>query len=501
MSTTATTESRALRIETHGVDVIDEDQRKGRPRSLFWPWCSANMGVLFVSWGAYILDFGLSLTQALVITVVGVVASFALVGWAALAGQKGSAPTLVLSRAAFGTHGNIVPGIVSYLLLIGWEIFGASMAVFAAGSVAEHLAPGTEQTAQVVALVVVTGTVVTLGILGFEAIMKVQKWFSIATLVMTAGYILLTLHHIDLATAGARPAGPPSAVIGAAVMILAGFGVGWTNCAADYSRYLPRTASRAGIAGWTTFGGSLPVIILVVYGTFLCASNSELIPAVADNPIGPLLNLLPNWFLIPFGLVAVAGMVSGVIIDIYSSGLTLVALGVPIKRWSGCAIDGVIMVLGTIGVVWLAPDFLTPFMGFLITLGVPLAAWSGVFLADLVLRRRRYDEVKLFDPGVAGGYGRVRPVPLLIMVVSSIIGFGLVTNQNASWLSWQGYLLDLGLGGREGPWQYANIGILVSLVLSFVAYLLLCRGTVRRQEATPAPELPKAELIRPGLVD
>ena len=36
-------------------------------------------------------------------------------------------------------------------------------------------------------------------------------------------------------------------------------------------------------------------------------------------------------------------------------------------------------------------------MAFLIILGVPMAAWCGIFLADLLLRRRDYDERKLFD--------------------------------------------------------------------------------------------------------
>ena len=56
------------------------------------------------------------------------------------------------------------------------------------------------------------------------------------------------------------------------------------------------------------------------------------------------------------------------------------------------AIDGVLMVLGTIYIVWVADSFLGLFMAFLIILGVPMAAWCGIFLADLLLRRRDYDE-------------------------------------------------------------------------------------------------------------
>ena len=108
-------------IETNGINVIAESERKGSSAGLFWPWCASNISVLAVSYGAFVLGFGIGLTQALVATVVGVVVSFFLVGLVSIAGKRGSAPTLVLSRAAFGRVGNGLPGLVSYLLLVGWE--------------------------------------------------------------------------------------------------------------------------------------------------------------------------------------------------------------------------------------------------------------------------------------------------------------------------------------------------------------------------------------------
>ena len=39
----------------------------------------------------------------------------------ALAGKRGSAPTMVLSRAAFGVRGNALPAGLSYVLLVGWD--------------------------------------------------------------------------------------------------------------------------------------------------------------------------------------------------------------------------------------------------------------------------------------------------------------------------------------------------------------------------------------------
>ena len=64
---------------------------------------------------------------------------------------------------------------------------------------------------------------------------------------------------------------------------------------------------------------------------------------------------------------------------------------------AAAAIDGVILTLGTIWVVFFAQSFLGPFQSFLITLGVPLASWAGILIADILVRRKDYDEAALKD--------------------------------------------------------------------------------------------------------
>ena len=305
--------------------------------------------------------------------------------------------------------------------------------------------------------------------------------------VLTIAFVVLSTSHVDVATIAAVPAGSTQAVIGASVFVLTGFGLGWVNAAADYSRYLPRTTSGAAVAGWTTFGASVAPVVLVVYGLLLAGSSPDLNTAVAADPVGALADLLPTWFLVPFVVVAVLGLVGGAAMDIYSSGLSLLAVGVRLPRFAAALVDGVLMILGTIYVVFLANDFIGQFMGFLITLGVPIAAWCGVMLADVALRRRPYDEVDLFTP--AGRYRAVRTAAVVTLAVATAIGWGLVTNASAGWLSWQGYLLGpLGLGGRDGAWAYANVGVLAALVIGFVVTLVLSRGAVRTQESQPALE-------------
>ena len=471
-----------LAVETVGLDVIAEADRKGKPADLFMPWFAANISVLGISWGAWVLGFGLSLVQALLISVVGLTLSFLLCGLVAIAGKRGSAPTLVLSRAAFGYHGNRVSALISWILTVGWETFLAIMAVQATATVMGALGFSNHLLAQIAALILVVVLAAGSGILGFDTIMKVQTWITWATAALTLVYLVLVADKINVSVLAARPAASSTAVLGAGCMLAVGFGFGWVNAAADYSRYLPRNASTRGVVGWTTFGASLPVLVLVCFGVLLVGSSgAELSQKIGDDPIGALTTLLPTWFLIPFALVAILGLVGGIVMDIYSSGLSLLATGVPVSRPVATAIDGTIMTLGTIVVVFFADSFLTPFTAFLTTLGVVIAAWAGVMLADIALRHKEYDDVDLFSP--AGRYGSVNWGAMASLVIASFVGWGLVVNTGASWLSWQGYLLGpLGLGGRQGSWAGANLGILLALVIGFAGYWISSAKRVRRQE-------------------
>ncbi|HEX3589200.1 MAG TPA: cytosine permease [Pseudonocardiaceae bacterium] len=477
-------QQRAFQVEANGINVIADEERKGRPAQLFWPWFGANVSVLGLSYGSFVLAFGIGFWQALIAGLVGIVVSFLLCGFIAVAGKRGSAPTMVLGRAAFGVNGNRFPSVISWLLTVGWETVLTVLATLATATVFGRLGWGGGTSTKIVALIVVTTLVIAGGVLGFTLIMRLQTVITIVTAILTVIYIIFVAHRIHWATVAAIPSGSAQNVIGALVFIMTGFGLGWVNAAADYSRYLPRRTSGRSVVGWTTFGSSVAPIVLLVFGLLLAGSSKDLNQAIAADPIGALASILPTWYLVPFAIVAVLGLVGGAVLDIYSSGLALLTVGLKAPRYAAALVDGTIMVLGTIYVVFFAGNFLGQFEGFLVTLGTPIAAWCGIMLADIALRRRDYAERDLFTS--TGRYGSVRWLPVGVIVVATALGWGLVTNAAAGWLTWQGYLLGpFGLGGRTGAWAFANLGVLVALVIGFVVTIAFDRARVRAQEALP----------------
>ncbi len=468
------------RIEMNGMNVVAESERTGKASDLFWPWFAANVSVFGLSYGAYILGFGISFWQATVVGLLGVIISFAFCGVVAIAGKRGSAPTMALSRAPFGVNGNKLPGVVSWLLSIGWETVLTILAVLATATIFERLGWSSGTATKLIAALVVSALIVTFAVMGYHKIMRLQSILTWLTGILTVVYIAMTIDEIDWAAVQAIPGGSMTAVIGAFVFVLSGFGLGWINIASDWSRYLPRDTPGSKVVFWNTLGAALAPVVLVVFGLLLVGSDAALGEAIGGDPIGALSSLLPTWMLVPFLVVAVGGLLSGAVLGIYSSGLTLLSLGVKLPRPAAAAIDGTLLTLGTLYVVFVAEDFFGPFQGFLITLGVPMAAWAGIMMADILLRKRDYDDAALFD--ARGRYRSVNWTGVLLMVAATVIGWGLVVNTYAGWLEWQGYLMGL-LGGKEGDWAYANVGVLVSLVIGFVGWLVLGKGIVREQEA------------------
>jgi purine-cytosine permease-like protein len=469
-----------MNLEVNGTNVISESERTGKASSLFWPWCGANVSLLALSYGSFFLGFGISFWQATAAAFIGTILSFLLVGFSSLAGKRSNAPTMVLSRAAFGIKGNIVPGLLSYLVFVGWETVLVSLATLATGTILVRLGSFDRDVAMVLGFVIAAALTIYGGVLGHGVIMRLQKYLTIITVAATLLYIFLTVDSVNWSAVSEIPSGNLQGFIGALIFGITGIGLGWVNSAADYSRYLPRTTSSRSVVGWTVLGASIVPIGLVSYGALLAGSDPKLSEAIAMDPIGALTTLLPTWYLAIFALIAIFGLVGGAILDLYSSGLTLISVGLPVKRHVAASIDGSVMLIGTIYIVWIADNFFYPFQGFLITLGVPIATWSAIFVTDVLLRKRAYDETDLYR--LEGRYGIWNLKSLALMAIGSIIGWGFVTNSFASWLSWQGYFLGL-IGGKEGGWAFANVGVLFALAIGALGHYAVAKKTIARQES------------------
>ncbi|MFD3418954.1 purine-cytosine permease family protein [Streptomyces decoyicus] len=456
-------------VERNGIDPVPDAERHGTPRSLFWPWAASGLSLLSIAYGVYLMGLGLSPWQTIVTGALGYVLSFLLVGLISVAGARTGAPTMAIGRASFGTQGNKLPTVFSYVSNVGWETVLVALSSLGGSAILARVAPGTfaradgetpTTAAQALCFVVTAVSVVVVGIFGHALIMKVQKYLTGAITALTVVYMVLMADRIDPSALGNGPSGSLGTCIGGVVFAMTLLGLGWVNCGADYSRYLPRTSSGRAVTWWTTLGGVLPPLALLVFGVLLNAGDPKLARAAAADPVGALAAELPTWFLVPYLLAAIGGFASGAIMDIYSSGLSMLALGIPVRRHLAVLVDGALMAFGGWYVLFVSPSFFATFQAFLSVIGVAMAAWTAVFLVEQW--RRRHTGFELTSVRALGWPA------VLSLAVATAVGLGLITSGDPHIARAVGFLLTD--GAARGTLGAMNLGVVVALAVAAALY-------------------------------
>ncbi|MGZ2357373.1 cytosine permease [Streptomyces sp. 372A] len=389
-------------METRGLDPVPDEERTGRVRALFPTWATANMTVLLLTVGAGLVVLnGLNFWQVLVAAVVAPLISFGLVGFVSLAGKRGGAPGMALSRAVFGVRGNLAPGALIWVARWGWETMNAVTGAYALLTVGEVLFGVRSTPALIMAtLLAFVAASFLLSGLGLRALRVCCTWSAY----LFGAFSLLVLAHLAVAVPWRavldRPAGPVPMVIAGIGTLTAG-GISWAPSGPDFARYLPRSApGRAMVAA--TVGGALVVLVpLVVMGAVMAVRTPEL--ALTRDPVSFIGVLLPTWLSAPYLAVAVTGMVLINALSMYSAGFTAQTLGFTVPRaWAVGVNAAISLFLGAL-LMMVAGSFIDAFVSFLRLLAVTFSAWIGVFATDM-LRGRAYDPVALVDTDRGSAY-------------------------------------------------------------------------------------------------
>ena len=94
------------------------------------------------------------------------------------------------------------------------------------------------------------------------------------------------------------------------------------------------------------------------------------------------------WFFVPFSIVIVISLVSAAITGMYSSGLALMAVGVPLRRSVTTAFNAVIIAAGAFYLLFISTSFLATFQSFLSLIAVMMGTMGGIQLVDFIRQRR-----------------------------------------------------------------------------------------------------------------
>ncbi|MDA8354763.1 MAG: cytosine permease [Actinomycetota bacterium] len=380
----ALTADEVFRIERRGIDYVPESERWATPRSLFGMWAGAITNFEIFIYGAILMAFfGVTFYQAVVLIVVGNL-SYLLLGLTSLQGPDAGTTTFTVNRAAYGPNGGRVMAFFNWLTQVGFETEGLALVVLAGIALAAKAGFAAGTPAKIVLIVLAAGIQLLLPLFGHGTILKVLKWLAIPFVALFVILAVLTAGKVHLH--GVHPgAGWAEWMAGLAFVIVLS-GLGWTENGNDYSRYIPRQASKASIVGWVFAGTFIPSVLLMTLG----AAVGTYVPTLATkNPMPALPHVFAAWFLIPFLIVAVIQLFSINSLDLYSSGVTLQALGLRLKRWQAVLVDTVIAG-GLTAYAIFSSSFTTLLTDFVDCVIVWIAPWTAIFLVDWLMRRRRY---------------------------------------------------------------------------------------------------------------
>ena len=392
----------AFKIEQHGIDFIPESERWATPKDIFGMWAGASVQIEYFIYGAILMTFGLTFAQVIVVIVLGNLSYF-LLGLCSLQGPQTGTAVFAINRAPFGPNGSRPISLFNWVTQIGFEVEGLILIVGAALvlMIKAGFLPG--DPAKVVLVILAVAIQAILPLLGHAAIVKTLRLLIVPFVILFGVMLAFAIPHAHLHVV--KTSGDWQAFTEALAFTIALSGLGWAECGNDYTRYCPANTSKKGIVGWVFLGTAVPEILIMtlgaVVGTFVLSIGTGaggFLPFAHQSAI-------PSWFVVIFLLFAVVQLFGINSLDMYSSGVTMQAIGIPVKRYQAVLIDCVIALGVTMWAIFSGSftEYLSDFVDLVI---IWIAPWCAIFLVDWAMRRFTYVPSELQKTGRNSLYWR-----------------------------------------------------------------------------------------------
>lgn len=386
-------------IETHGVDFIPAAERHGHPRELFALWATpAVSSYLAIISGAALIAWGLEIWQAVAVTLIGGLFSYA-TGIVAVTGPRSGTPSQVVTRAMYGVRGNRVAIAVNgWFVSVCYIAIGWSAAATTGFALVERAGIEATTPVKIAVIAVIAALTVLLAVYGQATITKLYGPLSIVLAVVFLAVGAYVFLGADYSFRQPEPLTGTAlwATLIAGVTLIAAGPLSYT-ISSDFARYLPEQTRPASVVHYTALGFMLPAAIVGAVGVFAAATVDMSDPEVGLKSFGP------EWLHLVFLVAVIVGVMANNTLTTYSAGLALQAVGVRVSRPVAVLITGVIAFVGTTYSL-IGHDFLgsvARMLALMVTLVGPIMT---VYMADIFMRRNNYDGLELSDESPTSKY-------------------------------------------------------------------------------------------------
>lgn len=402
-------DTEAFRVEQRGIDFVSHGERWARPRDIASLWAGVSTNVQYFVYGAILPVFGLPLWTSIAVVLIGNL-SYLLLAVASLQGPVAGTTTFTISRASFGVRGSRVMSFSNWITQLGFETEGLLLIVGAVVTLFTMAGVHVTSALKISVIVCATALMVVLPLFGHATMVRVLRWL-IAPFI--AAYAVLTFFisgHVTTAVVSGQATDWQTLSLALAFSFTLA-GLSWTENGNDYTRYLPANAKKSSVVGWLFAATAIPQVLTMLVGFFTVAAfpmNSDWLSA---NPFNAFLtshhataqHVVPAWFVVAFLAMAITQLFAINSLDLYSSGVSLQAMGLRLRRYQAVLLDGLIAGTLTTWVTFASTfaDFMRTFVGVVI---IWITPWLAIYLTDWLLRRQRYDVAALQDTAPTGRY-------------------------------------------------------------------------------------------------
>jgi nucleobase:cation symporter-1, NCS1 family len=248
-------------IEVHSIDWIPESERHGKPWLQSMLWFLGNFQYFTIPIGFVGPSLGLSLGWSILAGVAGIAFGTLFMAFHATQGPVFGLPQMIQSRAQLGYRGVIVALVATLFTYMAFNV--ADQVLMASGL---HDAFGWSAGAVAIITAVVAAA---LAIFGYDWVHRVFRFLLVVSLPC---YAIISVAIFAGGAGGHAPQHPGGFLFTAFMTqfsVAAAYNITYAPYVSDYSRYMPKSTSPAGIIAAVFFGASGSAVWLIALGAWM----------------------------------------------------------------------------------------------------------------------------------------------------------------------------------------------------------------------------------------
>lgn len=402
--------------EQFGRDSISPTPQNERSMTLFSTftlWLAANVVITSIMTGMLFVP-DLSIQNAMLAILIGSAIGAVPLILTGLIGTRTGLPTMVVARAAFGQKGAILPALVNTLVLIGWSWIQAYMAGLSLNYAIEY----TTGYSNIDLFVILTELlVVAITIYGHRGVESIEKWVSIAMLVLSAIVFAKLFSAYEVSSLIEMEISENPAITGIiAFDIVVATAFSWMSSVCDFNRHCRSEKSSL----WGTYLGYL-LASLIAMGLGAVVSGFSIVNNM-EQTYDPTVLLAEYGFGLVAAIVVFLSVLSTNVMALYSATMSLMNVFPKTNFWKPIIALGIVCTLGTL----LKESLMTNFFDFVLLVGNLFIPVFAIMLVDyFVVKRSRYDAEDIaFDrQGLYRYQGGINLIAYIAYLIGAVFAY------------------------------------------------------------------------------